>query len=83
MNPLSRSSCNWFINSFIYDGASRYGDLAIGAAPVTKSILNSTWRGGGNPGRSSGNTFGYSQTMGTSSNFFFSGSVLIMYAKNA
>ncbi|GKD41032.1 hypothetical protein Tco_1261239 [Tanacetum coccineum] len=33
MNPLSESSCNCYDNSFISDGANRYGARATGAAP--------------------------------------------------
>ncbi|GJR21118.1 hypothetical protein Tco_0969645 [Tanacetum coccineum] len=47
MNPLSESSCNCSDNSFILDGANRYGARATGAAPGTKSIWNSTGRAGG------------------------------------
>ncbi|GJY02615.1 hypothetical protein Tco_0360767 [Tanacetum coccineum] len=61
MNPLLKSSCNCSDNSFISDGASRYGARATGAAPGIKSIWNSTGRAGGSPGKSSGNTLGKSQ----------------------
>jgi hypothetical protein len=44
MNPLLRSSCNSLEKSFISDGANRYGALATGAAPGTRSIRNSTCR---------------------------------------
>ncbi|GJZ28822.1 reverse transcriptase domain-containing protein [Tanacetum coccineum] len=40
------------------DGVKRYGAPATSAAPGTSSILNSTCRGGGSPGKSSGNTSG-------------------------
>ncbi|GKC99284.1 hypothetical protein Tco_1169559, partial [Tanacetum coccineum] len=33
MKPLSESSCSCSNNSFILDGASRYGARATGAAP--------------------------------------------------
>ncbi|GJX71555.1 hypothetical protein Tco_0308726 [Tanacetum coccineum] len=41
-------------------GSKRYGARAIGASPGTRSIQNSTFLGGGNPGNSSGNTSGKS-----------------------
>ncbi|GJT14957.1 hypothetical protein Tco_0873663 [Tanacetum coccineum] len=50
-------------NSFISDGANRYGARATGAAPGIKSIWNSTGRAGGRPGKSSGNTLGKSRTI--------------------
>ncbi|GKD85117.1 putative reverse transcriptase domain-containing protein [Tanacetum coccineum] len=61
-------------NSFNSDGAKRYGARATGAAPGTSSILNSTCRGGGSPGKSSGNTSGKLRITGTSCNCFFDGS---------
>ncbi|GJR18670.1 hypothetical protein Tco_0967197 [Tanacetum coccineum] len=42
MKPLSKSSCSFFDNSFISDGANRYGARATGATPGIKSIWNST-----------------------------------------
>ncbi|GJY51528.1 hypothetical protein Tco_0442375 [Tanacetum coccineum] len=63
MNPLSESSCNCSDNSFILDGANRYGARATGAAPRIKSIWNSTGRAGGRSGKSSGNTLEKSQTI--------------------
>ncbi|KAK9121542.1 hypothetical protein Syun_019159 [Stephania yunnanensis] len=39
----------------------------MGRVPGTNSITNSTCLGGGNPGRSSGKTFGNSRATGTSS----------------
>ncbi|GKG00061.1 hypothetical protein Tco_0301751 [Tanacetum coccineum] len=52
MNPLSEieSSCNCSDNSFISDGANRYGARATGASPGINSIWNSTGRAGGRPG---------------------------------
>ncbi|GKG36492.1 hypothetical protein Tco_0444170, partial [Tanacetum coccineum] len=38
IKPLSKSSCSCFDNSFILDGANRYGARATGAAPGIKSI---------------------------------------------
>ncbi|GKF06256.1 hypothetical protein Tco_0036924, partial [Tanacetum coccineum] len=57
------SSCNCSDNSFISDGANRYGARATGAAPGIKSILNSTGRAGGRPGKSPGNTSGKYRTI--------------------
>nr|GFB73895.1 reverse transcriptase domain-containing protein [Tanacetum cinerariifolium] len=54
MKPLSESSCSCSDNSFISDGASRYGARATGAAPRIRSIWNSTGRAGGRPGKSLG-----------------------------
>nr|GFC54854.1 hypothetical protein [Tanacetum cinerariifolium] len=56
INPLSESSCNCVDNSCILAGANRYGARATG----------------GNPGKSSGKTFGNSRTIGTSSSRFSS-----------
>ncbi|GJS39553.1 hypothetical protein Tco_0564596 [Tanacetum coccineum] len=50
MKPLSVSSCSCSASSFILDGANLYGARAIGVAPGTKSIRNSTCRVGGYPG---------------------------------
>ncbi|GKF12171.1 hypothetical protein Tco_0050097 [Tanacetum coccineum] len=44
MKPLSESSCSCSDNSFILDGANRYGARATGVAPGIKSIWNSTGR---------------------------------------
>nr|GFC52388.1 hypothetical protein [Tanacetum cinerariifolium] len=54
--PLSKSSCNCSDNSFILDGANRYGARATRVAPRIKSIWNSTGRAEGRLGKSSGNT---------------------------
>ncbi|GKE75297.1 hypothetical protein Tco_1537338 [Tanacetum coccineum] len=70
MKPLSESSCSYSDNSFISDGANRYGAQATGAAPGIKSIWNSTGQAGGRPGKSSGNTSGKSRTIGTSLSCF-------------
>nr|GFC28566.1 hypothetical protein [Tanacetum cinerariifolium] len=66
MKPLLESSCSCFDNSFISDGAKRYGARATGADPRIRSIWNSTGQAGGRPGKSSGNTSGKSWTIGTS-----------------
>ncbi|GJW22595.1 hypothetical protein Tco_0033217 [Tanacetum coccineum] len=50
-------------NSFISDGANRYGARATGATLGIKSIWNSTSQAGGRPGNSSGNTSGKSRTI--------------------
>nr|GFD49110.1 hypothetical protein [Tanacetum cinerariifolium] len=60
MKPLSKSSWSCFDNSFISDGANRYGARATGAAPGMRSIWNSTGRAGGRPSKSSRNTSGKS-----------------------
>nr|GEZ76103.1 reverse transcriptase domain-containing protein [Tanacetum cinerariifolium] len=63
MKPLSERSCSCSNNSFISDGANRYGARATRAAPGIKPIWNSTGRAGRRPGKSSGNTSGKSQTI--------------------
>ncbi|GKF97746.1 hypothetical protein Tco_0293567, partial [Tanacetum coccineum] len=63
MNPFSESSFSWSDNTFISDGANRYGAQATGAAPGIKSIWNSTGRARWRAGKSSGNTSGKSQTI--------------------
>nr|GFC13737.1 hypothetical protein [Tanacetum cinerariifolium] len=50
-------------NSFILDGAKRYGARATSAAPRIRSIWNTIGRAGGRPGKSSGNTSGKSWTI--------------------
>ncbi|GJW78311.1 hypothetical protein Tco_0139993 [Tanacetum coccineum] len=49
-------------NSCISEGTKRYGDFAIGVAPGTRSMRNSTYRCGGNPDKSSRNTSSNSRT---------------------
>nr|GFA80055.1 hypothetical protein [Tanacetum cinerariifolium] len=63
MKPLSESYCSCSDNSFILNGAKRYGARATGAAPGIKSIWNSTGRAGGRPGKFSRNTSGKSWTI--------------------
>ncbi|GKF85725.1 hypothetical protein Tco_0253552, partial [Tanacetum coccineum] len=63
MKPLLERSCSCSDNSFISDGANRYGARATGATLGIKSIWKSTGRAGGRPGKSSGNTSGKSQTI--------------------
>ncbi|GKF73637.1 hypothetical protein Tco_0219969, partial [Tanacetum coccineum] len=70
MKPFSKSSCSCSDNSFISDGANRYGARATGATLGIKSIWNSTGRAGGRPNKSSGNTSGKSQMIDTSSSCF-------------
>nr|GEY64798.1 hypothetical protein [Tanacetum cinerariifolium] len=62
MKPLSESSCNCSDNSFILDGANRYGARATGPDPRIRSIWNSTGRARGRPEKSSRNTSRKSQT---------------------
>nr|GFB37785.1 hypothetical protein [Tanacetum cinerariifolium] len=68
--PDNQCTLGMIPNSFISDGANRYGARATGAAPGTKSIRNSTCRVGGIPSMSSGKTLRNSQTTGTSSSRF-------------
>nr|GEY86189.1 hypothetical protein [Tanacetum cinerariifolium] len=65
MKPLSESSCSCSDNSFILDGANRYGARAMGAALGIKSIWNSTGRAKGRPNKSLRNTSRKSQTIVT------------------
>nr|GFA02888.1 hypothetical protein [Tanacetum cinerariifolium] len=69
MKPLSESYYSCSDNSFISDGARRYGARATGAAPGIKSIWNSIGRAGGRPSKFSGNTSGKSWTIGRTFNF--------------
>ncbi|GKF24226.1 hypothetical protein Tco_0076548 [Tanacetum coccineum] len=43
INPLSESSCSCSDNSFISDGANRYGARATGAAPWNSVDLEFHW----------------------------------------
>ncbi|GKF89856.1 hypothetical protein Tco_0263819 [Tanacetum coccineum] len=70
MKPLLESSCSCSDNSFISDGANRYGARATGVVPGIKSIWNSTGRARGRPSKSSRNTSGKSRTIGTSLSCF-------------
>nr|GFB57005.1 hypothetical protein [Tanacetum cinerariifolium] len=56
MKPLSERSCNCSDNSFISDGANRYGARVTGAALGIKSIWTSTGQAGGRPGKPLGKT---------------------------
>ncbi|GJY62818.1 putative reverse transcriptase domain-containing protein [Tanacetum coccineum] len=49
IKPFSNNSCSCLDNSFISDGAKRYGARVTGAAPGIRSIRNSTCLGGGSP----------------------------------
>ncbi|GJX34554.1 hypothetical protein Tco_0246111 [Tanacetum coccineum] len=62
------SKCPFSDNSYISEGASRYGDFATGVAPGIKSMRNSTCRCGGNLDKSSRNTLVKSRTTGISLN---------------
>src|SRR3954468_4189332 len=57
------SSC--FFNSASSDGFILYGLWAMGPVPGISSMINSISRSGGIPGKTSGNTLGYSQTIWT------------------
>src|SRR3954471_21377529 len=65
INPFCNCSPSCFLSSFSSSTDILYGLLAIGPDPGTKSIRNSTSLSGGIPGSSSGNTSGYSLTIGT------------------
>src|SRR4051812_21387199 len=65
INPFYNCSPSCFLSSFSSSTDILYGLLAIGPEPGTKSIRNSTSLSGGIPGNSSGNTSGYSLTIGT------------------
>src|SRR3954466_13138651 len=65
MNPFCNCSPSCFLSSFSSSNDILYGLFAIGPDPGTKSIRNSTSLSGGIPGNSSGNTSGYSLTIGT------------------
>src|SRR3954466_1481975 len=65
MNPFCNCSPSCFLSSFSSSNDILYGLFAIGPDPGTKSIRNSKSLSGGIPGNSSGNTSGYSLTIGT------------------
>src|SRR3954466_3047492 len=65
INPFCNCSPSYFLSSFSSSTDILYGLFAIGPEPGTKSIRNSTSLSGGIPGNSSGNTSGYSHTIGT------------------
>src|SRR3954465_14054253 len=65
INPFCNCSPSCFLSSFSSSTDILYGLFAIGPEPGTKSIRNSTSLSGGIPGNSSGNTSGYSHTIGT------------------
>src|SRR3954468_17347628 len=65
INPFCNCSPSCFLSSFSSSTDILYGLFAIGPEPGTKSIRNSTCLSGGIPGNSSGNTSGYSHTIGT------------------
>ena len=70
-NPLSNKFCSCIDNSCISDSARRQGALAIGAAPGTISIQNSTYLSWGTLGKSYGKTYEYSQTTNAPSIILF------------
>nr|GFC78518.1 hypothetical protein [Tanacetum cinerariifolium] len=49
IKPFSDNSYSWSDNSFISDGAKRYGARDTGAAPGIRSIRNPTFLGGESP----------------------------------
>src|SRR3954464_604179 len=65
MNPFCNCSPSCFLSSFNSSTDILYGHFSIGPDPGSKSIRNSTSLSGGIPGNSSGNTSGYSLTIGT------------------
>src|SRR3954466_16166254 len=65
INPFCNCSPSCFLSSFSSSTDILYGLFAIGPAPGSKSIRNSTSLSGGISGNSSGNTSGYSLTIGT------------------
>src|SRR3954463_3227308 len=65
MNPFCNCSPSCFLSSFNSSTDILYGLFAIGPDPGSKSIRNSTSLSGGIPDNSSGNTSGYSLTIGT------------------
>src|SRR3954468_24429972 len=65
INPFCNCSPSCFLSSFSSSTDILYGLFAIGPDPGTKSIRNSTSLSGGIPDNSSGNTSGYSLTIGT------------------
>jgi hypothetical protein len=62
INLFSSRSCNWVLSSTNSFGGIRYNLLEIGAVSGFNSITNSTSLSRGNPGKSSGKTFGNSHT---------------------
>src|SRR3954465_6452036 len=65
INPFCNCSPSCFLSSFNSSTDILYSLFAIGLDPGSKSIRNSTSLSGGIPGNSSGNTSGYSLTIGT------------------
>src|SRR3954469_2854876 len=65
INPFCNCSPSCFLSSFNSSTDILYGLFAIGPDPGSKSIRNSTSLSGGIPGNYSGNTSGYSLTIGT------------------
>src|SRR3954470_9169923 len=65
IKPFCNCSPSCFLSSFNSSTDILYGLFAIGPDPGSKSIRNSTSLSGGIPDNSSGNTSGYSLTIGT------------------
>src|SRR3954469_2573572 len=65
IHPFCICSPSCFLSSFSSSTDILYGLFAIGTDPGSKSIRNSTSLSGGILGNSSGNTSGYSLTIGT------------------
>src|SRR5215216_692043 len=65
IKPFCNCSPSCFLSSLNSSTDILYGLFAIGPEPSSKSIRNSTSLSGGIPGNSSGNTSGYSLTIGT------------------
>src|SRR3954471_121055 len=65
IKPFCNCSPSFFLSSFNSSTDILYGLFAIGPDPGSKSIRNSTSLSGGILGNSSGNTSGYSLTIGT------------------
>jgi hypothetical protein len=67
--PFCSNSLSCVLSSINSRVVILYGLLAIGAIPGIRSMANLISWFGGRPGSSSGNTSGYSFTMGTCSGF--------------
>src|SRR5215216_1272504 len=65
IKPFCNYSPRCFLSSFNSSTDILYGLFVVGPDPGSKSIRNSTSLSGGIPGNSSGNTSGYSLTIGT------------------
>ena len=81
MKPLSTRSYNCVFNSFNSVGAILYGGIKMGVDLGNRSIPNFNSQSGGNPSKSSINTFENSCTIGTLSKVTFRVEVSIRCAK--